>query len=181
MSNKTFFRMFIKQPMVNASITPSSKRAARKMFQGLNLGQMKYVVELGPGTGVFTDILSARLPYHCKVLLVELEGSFIKNLENKYDHRFEVIQSSACELDKLLSERGMDNVDLVISSLPFNMPKDVKNKLQDSLIDLTDNGACMRWFTYFPWLMKRHYKRFNLEKTAFVAWNFPPMWIYTVN
>ena len=126
MSNKAFFRMFIKQPMVNASITPSSKRAARKMVEGLNLGQMKYVVELGPGTGVFTDILSASLPSDCRVLLVELEGSFIKNLENKYDHRFEVVQSSACELDKLLRERCVKNVDLVISSLPFNMPEKVK-------------------------------------------------------
>ena len=177
MSNKTFFKMFIKQPTVNASITPSSKRAARKMVKGLNLGQMKYVVELGPGTGVFTDILSARLPSDCKVLLVELEGSFIKNLKNKYDQRFEVVQSSACELDTLLIERGINNVDLVISSLPFNMPLDVKNKLQDTLIRLTNNGTCMRWFTYFPWLMKRHYRRFNLEKAAFVAWNFPPMWI----
>ena len=181
MSNKTFFRMFIKQPKVNASITPSSKRAARKMVKGLNLGQMKYVVELGPGTGVFTDVLSSGLPSDCKVLLVELEASFIKNLENKYDHRFEVVQSSACKLEKLLIERGINNVDLVISSLPFNMPEDVKNKLQDTLIDLIDNGTCIRLFTYFPWLMKRHYKKFNLEKEAFVAWNFPPMWIYTVN
>ena len=116
MSNKTFFRMFIKQPLVNASITPSSKRAARKMVKGLNLGQMKFVVELGPGTGVFTEILSERLPSDCRVLLVELEESFIKNLENKYDHRFEVVQSSACKLDKLLRERCVENVDLVMGN-----------------------------------------------------------------
>mgnify|MGYP001305944415 CR=1 FL=1 len=181
MSNKTFFRMFIKQPKVNASITPSSKRAARKMVKGLNLGKMKYVVELGPGTGVFTDILAERIPSDCKVLLVELEGSFIEHLENKFDNRFEVVQSSACKLKRLLKDRGVDNVDLVISSLPFNMPEEIKYKLQDTLIWLTDNGTCMRWFTYFPWLMKKHYKRFNFKKTAFVVWNFPPMWIYTVN
>ena len=173
--------MFIKQPMVNASITPSSTRAARKMVKGLNLGQMKYVVELGPGTGAFTDILAKRLSNDCKVLLIELEHSFIKNLENKYDHRFEIVEASASELENLLNDRGIDNVDLVISSLPFNMPERVKNKLQDTLIKLTEKGTCLRWFTYFPWLMKKHYKRFNFEKAYFVAWNFPPMWIYTVN
>ena len=48
MSKGNFFKMFIKQPLVNASITPSSKRAARAIVRGLDLGQMKYVVELGP-------------------------------------------------------------------------------------------------------------------------------------
>ena len=181
MSKGRFLKMFIKQPKVNASITPSSKRAARAMLRGLDLSQMKYVVELGPGTGVFTDLLSLRLPKDCRVLLIELEESYIKNLEEKYDDRFEVIQSSACELDKILAERCVQNVDLVVSGLPFNMPNEAKKKLQSTLLNLTSNGTCMRWFTYFPWLMKKHYRQFEMSKACFVAWNFPPMWIYTVN
>ena len=181
MNKGTFLKMFIKQPKVNASITPSSKRAAKEMVKGLDLESMECIVELGPGTGVFTDILSERLPDTCKVLLIELEGSFIENLQNKYDDRFEIIQSSACKLDSILAERGINKVDLVISGLPFNMPNEVKNKLQGTLLELTENGTCMRWFTYFPWLMKRHYKQFEMSRSSFVAWNFPPMWIYTVN
>ena len=181
MSKGDFLKMFIKQPKVNASITPSSKRAAKGMLKGLDLSQISYVVELGPGTGVFTDLLSDRLPQNCRVLLIELEESYIENLSNKYDDRFEVIKSSACELDRILAERGIEKVDLVISGLPFNMPQGVKSKLQNTLLDLTSRGTCMRWFTYFPWLMKRHYKQFEMSKACFVAWNFPPMWIYTVN
>lgn len=181
MSKGNFFKMFIKQPLVNASITPSSKRAARAMVRGLDLGQMKYVVELGPGTGVFTDILAERLPDDCKVLLIELEESYIENLQGKYDNRFEIVQCSACELEELLSERGVISVDLVISGLPFNMPEEVKTKLQATLLSLTNSGTRMRWFTYFPWLMKNHYEQFNLYRASFVAWNFPPMWIYAVN
>ena len=181
MSKGNFLKMFIKQPKVNASITPSSKRAARAMVSGLALSKMKYVVELGPGTGVFTDILVQKLSPDCKVLLIELEESYIENLKNNYDSRFEVIQTSACNLNYLLAERGISNVDLVISGLPFNMPVEVKTKLQSTLLDLTNNGTIMRWFTYFPWLMKKHYLGFNLRKASFVAWNFPPMWIYTVN
>ncbi len=178
---KDFFKMFIKQPKVNASVTPSSKRAARSMVRGLNLAKMKYVVELGPGTGVFTDILAERLSPTCKVLLIELEESYIENLHIKYDQRFEIVQSSACELGNILKERGIEHVDLVISGLPFNMPEDVKIKLQKTLKSLTNKGTTMRWFTYFPWLMKKHYSQFKLRKACFVLWNFPPMWIYTVN
>jgi len=182
MGNKgKFLKMFIKQPKVNASITPSSKRAARCMVRGLDLEKMKYVVELGPGTGVFTDILAERLSTNCKVLLIELEESYIENLQTKYDKRFEVIQCSACELENLLKERKIENVDLIISSLPFNIPARIKTKLQKTLQHLINKGTTMRWFTYFPWLMKKHYKQFSLKKTCFVFWNFPPMWIYTVN
>ena len=180
-SKGNFFKMFIKQPKVNASVTPSSKRAARGMVRGLDLGKMKYVVELGPGTGVFTDILAERLSPDCKVLLIELEESYIENLQTKYDNRFEVVQCSACELENLLKERGIEYVDLVISGLPFNMPEGVKINLQKTLKSLTDKGTTMRWFTYFPWLMKKHYTQFNLRRACFVFWNFPPMWIYTVN
>ena len=65
MSQRRFFKLFLKQPTVNASVTPSSKKAAIGMVRGLDLSKMKYVVELGPGTGVFTDILAKRLPANC--------------------------------------------------------------------------------------------------------------------
>ena len=173
MGNKgIFFKMFIKQPKVNASITPSSKRAARAMVHGLDLGKMKHVVELGPGTGVFTDILSEHLSTDCKILLIELEETYIQNLRTKYDNRFEVVNCSACELENLLKERGIENVDLVISGLPFNMPDIVKIKLQKTLKSLTTKGTTMRWFTYFPWIMKKHYTQFNHRRASFVFWNF---------
>ena len=181
MSNSRFFKMFLKQPTVNASVTPSSKRAARGMVRGLDLGKMKFVVELGPGTGVFTDILAERLPSDCKVLLLELEDEYIEPLRSRYDSRFEIIKCSACSLSELLTERGVEHVDLVISGLPYTLPESVKTPLYATLLELTKKGTCMRWFTYFPFLMKKHYKAFPLRKACFVLWNFPPMSIYTVN
>jgi phospholipid N-methyltransferase len=181
MSTFRFLKMFIRQPKVNASILPSSKRAAQEMVSGLDLNAMKYVVELGPGTGVMTDILAEQLPPDCKVLLIELEEEFIAPLQNKYDHRFEVVNCSASCLEDLLQERNVSQVDLVISGLPFTLPEEVKEPLYSTLYQLTERGTCMRWFTYFPFLMKRHYKQFPYKKSSFVGWNFPPMWIYTVN
>lgn len=181
MSQGRFFKLFLKQPSVNASVTPSSKKAAIGMVRGLDLSKMKYVVELGPGTGVFSDILAKRLPANCKILLIELEEEFIKPLEQRLDDRFEVVKCSACNLESLLKDRGIKNVDLVISGLPYTLPSDVKKTLFSTLLELTRNGTHMRWFTYFPFLMKRHYSHFPMKKSCFVLWNFPPMWIYSVN
>jgi phosphatidylethanolamine/phosphatidyl-N-methylethanolamine N-methyltransferase len=165
MSTIRFLKMFIRQPKINASIIPSSKRAAKGMVSGLDLNAMKYVVELGPGTGVMTDILAEQLP----------------PLQNKYDNRFEVVNCSASCLEDLLKERNVSQVDLVISGLPFTLPEEVKKPLYSTLYKLTEKGTCMRWFTYFPFLMKKHYKQFPYKKSCFVGWNFPPMWIYSVN
>ena len=181
MSQGRFFKLFLKQPSVNASVTPSSKKAAIGMVRGLDLSKMKYVVELGPGTGVFTDILAKRLPANCKILLIELEEEFIEPLENRLDDRFEVVECSACHLESLLKDRGINHVDLVISGLPYTLPSEVKKKLFATLLELTRNGTQMRWFTYFPFLMKKHYSNFPMKKSCFVLWNFPPMWIYSVN
>ena len=181
MSQRQFFKIFLKQPKVNASVTPSSKRAAHGMIQGLDLSKMKYVVELGPGTGVFSDMLAKRLPENCKILLIELEEEFIKPLEKRLDDRFEVVKCSACNLSSLLKDRGINNVDLVISGLPYTLPIEVKKSLFATLVELTRNGTHMRWFTYFPFLMKKHYANFPMKKSCFVMWNFPPMWIYSVN
>ena len=181
MSAIRFLKIFMRQPKINASMIPSSKRAAQGMVNGLDLKAMKYVVELGPGTGVMTNILAEHLPSDCKVLLIELEKEFIAPLKKKYDNRFEVVNCSASSLKDLLEERNVSQVDLIISGLPFTLPEEVKKPLYAALQELTEGGTCMRWFTYFPFLMKKHYKQFPFKKSCFVGWNFPPMWIYTVN
>ena len=46
----SFLVNFIKHPLRNASVAPSSRIAARNMLCGLDLEHLEYVVELGPGT-----------------------------------------------------------------------------------------------------------------------------------
>ena len=42
------------------------------MFEGIDLSQQAYVVELGPGTGCFTRELYANVPETCNVIVIEL-------------------------------------------------------------------------------------------------------------
>ena len=125
------------------------------MLEGLDVDQMEYVVELGPGTGCFTQELYDRLPAACQVLVIELEA--------------------------LIAERGWPRVDLVLSGLPFVLPKPVKESLWASLKRFTGEGTVYRFFTYMPPVMKRHYRDFDLRLVRGVAANLPPMWIYSVN
>ena len=178
---RTFFLNFLKKPLQNASIVPSSKRAARAMLHGLDLSQSDYVVELGPGTGVFTEALYRQLPENAKVMVVELESSYITSLKRRFGDRFEIVEASAASLDELVRERGWPRVDLIVSGLPFTMPKEVKRPLWASLEGLASVGTTIRWFTYFPWLMRWYYREFQVKKVRFVARNFPPLWVFTIN
>ena len=62
------------------SVVPSSKFLSRKMLDHLNFKSAKLVVELGPGTGVFTERIIEKLGKDCTLLIIELNDKFYKDL-----------------------------------------------------------------------------------------------------
>ena len=180
-SRLSFLVNFLKHPLRNASVVPSSRIASRSMLDGLDLSRMKHVVELGPGTGCFTQELYDRLPPDCQVLVIELDDGYVADLKARFGHRFDIVQASAHELDALIKERGWPSVDLILSGLPFVLPDSIKKVLFAAILRRTGQGSVYRFFTYLPPLMKKHYVGFDLKLVRHVAANFPPMWIYSVN
>ena len=176
-----FLLNFLRHPLRNASVVPSSRLASRSMLEGLDLSAMRYVVELGPGTGCFTQELLERLPAQCHVLVIELDEGYVADLNARFGDRFEVVQASAHKLDALVEERGWPRVDLILSGLPFVLPEPVKQRLFSSILRRTEKGTVYRFFTYMPPIMKKHYVGFSLRLVRYVPANFPPMWIYSVN
>lgn len=179
--NWRFFCNFIRNPIRNASVLPSSRRASRSMFEGVDWTKMEYVIELGPGTGSFTRELYANLPRHCKVLIIELNADYIPSLQRRFGDRFEIIEGSADDFEEQMKTRNWPKADLVVSGLPFTLPKTVQDKLYASLLAQTEQGAVFRWFTYFPFLMKPHFRAFSFRLVKGVWFNLPPLWVYTVN
>gem|GEM_PF-2252070 len=45
-----FFKKFVTQPTINASIIPSSPRLAQAMIDGIDFSRIKTIIEFGPGT-----------------------------------------------------------------------------------------------------------------------------------
>jgi phospholipid N-methyltransferase len=122
-----------------------------------------------------------RIHPDAEILAIELERSYIEQLNSSGNEQLEVVEGSACELADHVTRKGWSQVDLVISSLPFVLPSEVKTKLFDYLLKCTMKGTTFRWFTYMPPIMKFHYKGFDSRCHAFVLRNFPPMWVYSVN
>lgn len=178
-SKQQFLLNFLRNPLRNASVVPSSPAACRAVLQGIDFSQCKYVVELGPGTGCFTEQLYAQLPSDAQVLIVEVELSYIAHLQEQFGDRFEIVQGSAHLLDDLVAERGWPHIDLILSGLPFSLPASVKVPLFETLRQRISAGTELRFFTYMPPVMKRYYRGFPLRMVRRVLANLPPMWIYS--
>jgi phospholipid N-methyltransferase len=113
-----FFREFARAPLSVGAIAPSSAALARDICATVPEGGDPVVVELGPGTGAFTDVIQRRLGGRGHHLAVELNPVFAGRLADRYPG-LDVAVSDAARLGDLLGERGLGQADVIVSGLPW--------------------------------------------------------------
>ncbi|WP_321970021.1 rRNA adenine N-6-methyltransferase family protein, partial [Bacillus mycoides] len=80
----SFLSQYITNPRNVGAVLPSSKFLADKMVESINFKEAKYIVEYGPGTGVFTNKLLEKRSSNTTLLLVENNKEFYLLLKEKY-------------------------------------------------------------------------------------------------
>jgi len=175
-----FLKNFLRNPLRNASVIPSSNKASKAVLSELDWNKIKTIVELGPGNGTFTKQILAQCRPGTTLILIELEESYIKLLKNKFGDKVHVMHDSAHNIHPILESLGLQKTDLIVSSLPF-LPNPIRDQVNKAILRETESGAAFRFFTYMPPIMKLFYKGMPLRKIAFVLENIPPMWIYGIN
>src|SRR5690606_159302 len=78
----TFFRQWLKNPLGTAAISPSSNQLARQMLLELPAGASR-VIELGGGTGVFTQALLEHGIAPEQLLVLELNEELHQHLHKR--------------------------------------------------------------------------------------------------
>ncbi len=180
-NNAYFFWNFIKNPLKNASITPSSKSASIAMFDGIDFSKIRTIVELGPGFGEFTKTYIDKIHPDTKVILFEIDDIYVQYLQNEFGNKVIIEHSSAHLMNEKLPLLGIEKVDLIISGLPFAIEKNIFKDIKKAIKEKTDEGTILRYFTYMPFIMKKYYTDLPTSKQRFVLKNVPPMWIYGIN
>ncbi|MBQ8998810.1 MAG: SAM-dependent methyltransferase, partial [Clostridium sp.] len=96
-----FLIQYITYPRTTGAILPSSKRLALKMVEGINFNMCNCIVELGPGTGVFTDEILKKRNSNTTLILIEYNSDFYKKLKSKYSNikNIYIINDSAENID----------------------------------------------------------------------------------
>lgn len=180
MSALKFILQYITKPRTVGAVLPSSKYLARKMIAHMDFDKASFIVEYGPGTGVFTDeILSRRKP-ESRLLLLERNPEFAAQLVKKYKNTqyVTVINDTAEHIGKYLDMYSISKADYILSGLPFaSLPKEAsENILKETKNYLSDSG---KFITFQYTLFRKSYfvKHFGKISITYEIRNIPPAYI----
>lgn len=178
---KSFIRHFMKERKMVGALAPSSRFLAHKMLKRIDFNKAQVIVELGPGTGVFTKRILEKMRPDGNLLVFELNDSFYKQLKKRFnDKRLILIHDSAEFIEKYLEMHQLPKADVVISSLPLaNFPKDLRtNILSASHRSLATTGQYIQ-FQYSLQSRKFIKRTFGQMYIDFTPLNIPPAFVYT--
>ena len=172
-----FLKKFLAHPTQIGSVTPSTKHLAETMLKRLDWANMKQVVELGAGTGVFTEYIEAHRRPDCRALIIEQDKLLREDLSRRFP-RME-FGAQAETLPFLMQKFGMEKADCIISGLPFAvLGKDLSEKiLRGVRASLKENGEFVA-FQYSPQIYRRLRQIFREVRIGFEIRNFPPAFVY---
>ena len=132
MNKISFLLQYIFKPRTVGAVLPSSRFLARKMVAGINFDDAKCIVEYGPGTGVFTELILEKRNPDTVVILFEMNEDFCRHLRLRFKsiENLYVINSSAAQVGDALQKLGIRYADYVVSGLPFaSLPHDMSRSI----------------------------------------------------
>lgn len=183
-----FLREFVTHPQEVGAVAPSSRALARAMVSNFDLGSASVVVEIGPGTGAFTETILERAGKKTLFLAIELNEAFVGKLEERFPDA-DIHHGNAEDTPRILEERGHGLADYVVSGLPWaTFPEDLQKRLLTAVYDSLKPGGQFSTFAYSAaaWLPRARRFRAMLEATfaevttSSIVWtNFPPAFAYT--
>jgi phosphatidylethanolamine/phosphatidyl-N-methylethanolamine N-methyltransferase len=179
-----FLAAWIRSPFKIGSLTPSSRALARAMAEQVEQDVDGAIVELGGGTGSVTYALLEAGIDPKRIIVVERDPRLYSILHQHFPH-IAVIRADACDLNKVLEERGIKKVAAVVSSLPLlSMPKGIRYQVEARMSEVLKAGGVLIQFTYGTHSPINHdrWRGYRIwgRRTRFVVANVPPahVWVY---
>ena len=179
-----FLGAFVREPFTVGAIWPSSSALARLVVNSCDVQPGGTVVELGPGTGAFTELMLKRLKRSGRLICVEINRTNAAVLRRRFPE-CEIINDSAENLPRYL-DRGQANC--IISGLAWgNMLPRLQNRILAAILRTLAPGGQFVGFAYLhaAWypttqrFRRRLRERFARVKTTPVIWrNLPPAFVY---
>jgi phospholipid N-methyltransferase len=116
-----FGRTFLRHPRLLGSVVPSSRFLISRVLRQVDWPATRVVVEAGPGVGTMTTPILQRLGWDGTLVAFEMNPTFVAHLRSEIlDRRLTVVHRSAAEAEEALAERGIGDVDLLVSGIPLS-------------------------------------------------------------
>jgi len=187
LTKQLFFKRFLANPGIVGALLPSSPALCREITSHINIESAEAVVELGPGTGVITDEILARLNPQAKFVAIELDDKMYNALrQNRPD--LNIVNDSAVNLPKIMEKAEIRHLNTIISGLPWAaFPEQLQLGILNAVVDSLCDGGYFTTFAYlqglllpagqrFKKLLKKSFREVNISR---VIWNnVPPAIVY---
>ena len=177
-----FLKSAIANPKQVAYVFPSSPWLVKQVAKVAKLDQATRIIELGPGTGGTTRAILSEMREDARLVSVEINSKFIEHIAKTIDDdRLHVSDRGAQNLPEILKEQGWDDVDVIISGIPFStLPKGLDLSIMDGIHETLKPGGM-----FLAYQLRDHVSKlaeplfgpYNFKKVEYK--NFPPMRIYT--
>lgn len=113
----------------------------------------------------------------CLYYGIEFDSDYIDILREKYGRKnVSFIQGDVADIRKILEDRKIDHVDIIISTLPFNVLRD-SPQLISYIQESTKKGVQYRGISYGHPKMYDIYKVLDWKIYSFTWINIPPMYV----
>lgn len=178
----SFLEEFLRNPAVVGSLVPSSRELTDQLMAPIDFARARCIVEYGPGTGVFTDVLLQRRRPETALLLVEVNRRFCQQLQERYHGQpgVHVVHGSADCTAEYLRERGLGPVDYVVCGLPFSsLPRRLGWRILEHTRQLLLPTGRLVLFQYSLRNRRLFERFFRLVGHAHVLLNLPPAYVLT--
>lgn len=175
-----FVKNFLKYPMMQGSLVPSSPFLINGMLRQVDWEKARVLVEFGPGVGNVTQEILRRMHPDAMLVAIELNPEFVKLMREEIaDPRLRVVHGSAAEVHKILAGLELPSADYIISSLPYSgMGKSLRKQIMlESRRVLSPSGSLVL-FQYSTAIVPSLRSSFSSVEREFLLLNFPPALIF---
>jgi len=171
-----FLKIALRDMKRVGAVMPSSKYAVRSIMRSLPSG-FSSVLEYGPGDGILTRAILAKLPPSGRLLAIETNHDFVTCLNKIGDPRLTVLHGQAERAAEFARQEELSGFDLVVSGIPFSMlPSALRREMVAMTRDLLNPGGTFLVYQTSP-LMVRYLKRDFRVKLRIEPLNVPPYFI----
>jgi phosphatidylethanolamine/phosphatidyl-N-methylethanolamine N-methyltransferase len=170
----TFLKNFLRHPTQVGAIAPSSSALARTMVDWFDWNQIRNVVEFGPGTGVFTELIEEKRHPDCKFFAIERSP--------------ELAAATRARCPEICRDQSMDRIEAIICGLPWaSFPQTLQDEIIDAMMTMLVPGGKFATFAYWQGVVLPAGIRFSrslsrrfssVEKSPTVWRNLPPAFVY---
>lgn len=151
--SRAFYRQFRTQYFTTGSVLPSSRFLGRALARHVKASASpRKILEIGPGTGAVTKVLTQTIAPGDQLDIVEINGDFVEVINRRFaeDPAFVRVKDQCRVLHRPLQEVPGEGIyDFLISGLPLNnFPLSLVEEIFASYRRLLKPGGVLSYFEY---------------------------------